>query len=252
MVGFMFDATPLYARNQGLPTTSRTQDCSLPARTLQLPRKTPSYMVWFTAVSQYDMSKVKNTTTDEPTASETTSVPAAAEMAGPVESTEAGQPLSPEEIDALRATAELASQHWDRLVRVSADFDNFKKRAAREKQDAIKYAAEGVLSKLIPVLDNFEAALAAATPGEAAGLQSFKSGVAMIHQQFRNALAEAGVEEIEAAGKMFDPNVHEAVMEEESATAAEGQVLRQTRKGYKLRERLLRPASVIVARKPAA
>jgi len=198
------------------------------------------------------MSKVTNTTTDEPAAPDAASTPAETDAAGLVEAAEAAQPLSPEEVDALRAKAELASQHWDRLVRVSADFDNFKKRAAREKQDAIKYAAEGVLLRLIPVLDNFEAALAATTSGEAAGLQAFKSGVGMIHQQFRNALAEAGVEEIEATGKPFDPNLHEAVMEEDSSAVPEGQVLRQTRKGYKLRERLLRPASVIVARKSAA
>ena len=74
----------------------------------------------------------------------------------------------------------------------------------------------------------------------------------MIHQQLRKALQESGLEEVEAAGKPFDPNWHEAVSQAESAEVPEGQVLQQLRKGYKLRDRLLRPATVIVARKPAA
>ncbi len=74
----------------------------------------------------------------------------------------------------------------------------------------------------------------------------------MIHQQLRNVLLESGLEEVDAAGKMFDPNWHEAVSQQETAEVPEGQVLQQLRKGYKLRDRLIRPATVIVARKPAA
>ena len=94
------------------------------------------------------------------------------------------------------------------------------------------------------------AAQTAAVP--AGRIASFQSGVLMIQQQLKNVLVESGLEEIEAAGKPFDPNFHEAVSEQESADVPEGHVLQQLRKGYKLKERLLRPATVIVAKKPAA
>ncbi len=143
-----------------------------------------------------------------------------------------------------------AAQLQDQLLRVSADFDNYKKRAARERQEAIKYAQESLLQRLIPVLDNFDMAQAA---GQAQNttLQSLQAGVAMVQQQLKSVLNEAGLEELDATGKPFDPNLHEALAQEESADVAEGHVLRQTRKGYKLRDRLLRPASVVVARPPA-
>lgn len=160
--------------------------------------------------------------------------------------------IAPEQLEALQARAAKADENWERLLRTTADFDNFKKRAARERQEAIKFAHESLLQKLIPVLDNFEMALAAAQSGSADGLPSLAEGVAMIHAQLRQALADAGLEEIIAASQSFDPNLHEAVSQQESEAVAEGQVLQQLRKGYKLRERLLRPATVIVAKKPAA
>jgi len=160
--------------------------------------------------------------------------------------------LTPEQITELQTAAAKAQENWDRLLRTTADFDNFKKRAAREKQDAIKYATESLLQKVIPVLDNFEMALAAAQNNAATDIKSLRDGVAMIHSQLKNTLTEAGLEEVDATGKPFDPNLHEAVSQQESADVAEGQVLQQLRKGYKLRERLLRPATVIVAKAPAA
>ena len=160
--------------------------------------------------------------------------------------------LTPEQADELRARAAKADEFWDRLLRTTADFDNFKKRAARERQDAIRFANEGLMQKLVPVLDNFEMALAAAQSSQAGGLQSLQAGIAMIHQQLKNVLAENGLEELDASGKPFDPNLHEAVSQQEAPGLPEGQVVQQLRKGYKLRERLLRPASVIVARKPAS
>jgi molecular chaperone GrpE len=139
------------------------------------------------------------------------------------------------------------------LLRQTADFDNYKKRAAREKTDAIKYANEGLLQKLIPIVDNFEMALAAASNENAAGsTQSLQQGVAMIQTQLRNALLEAGLEEIDATNKVFDPNLHEAVSQKETNEVPDGSVVQQLRKGYKFRERLVRPASVVVAKKPAA
>ena len=159
--------------------------------------------------------------------------------------------VTPEQLTELKERAAKADEHWDRLLRTTADLDNFKKRAAREKQEAIRFASEGLLQKLVPLLDNFEMALAAAqnAPNDAAG--SLKAGIQMVHQQFKNVLAEAGLEEIDALGKPFDPNLHEALSQKESTEAPEGQVIEQLRRGYKLRERLLRPASVVVAKQPS-
>jgi len=159
--------------------------------------------------------------------------------------------LTPQQLGELKARAASADEFWERLLRTTADFDNFKKRAARERQDAVKFANEALMQKLIPVLDHFEMAQAAAQAGSADGLQSLQAGVALIQQQLRNALAEAGLEEVDATGKMFDPNFHEAVSQKDTTDVPEGHVAQQLRKGYKLRERLLRPAAVIVARKPA-
>lgn len=166
--------------------------------------------------------------------------------------TEAAPAPTPEELAQLRAAAGQAAEHWDKLLRATADFENFKKRAAREKQEAIAYANAGLLQKLVPVLDNFEMALAATAAAPDAAAQSMQAGVRMIAGQLRAALAEAGLEEIDATGRAFDPNFHEAVSQRETADAPEGQVVQQLRKGYKLRDRLLRPATVIVAKKPSA
>ena len=159
-------------------------------------------------------------------------------------------PLPPEQLEDLKTRAAKADDSWERLVRTTADFENFKKRAARERQDAARFANESFIQKLIPVLDNFEMALSVAQPNSENNLPSLQAGIAMIQQQLKGVLAEAGVEEVDATGKLFDPNVHEAVSEQESAEVAEGHVLQQLRKGYKLRERLLRPATVVVAKLP--
>lgn len=170
-------------------------------------------------------------------------------------------PLSPEQIEDLKSRAAKADENWDRLLRTTADFDNFKKRAAREKIESAQYASFSIVQKLLPVLDNFEMALAAAqtattarqnnTDVEADKLASLESGVRMIQQQLKSTLAETGLEEIDATGKPFDPNIHEAISQQESSEIPEGNVLQQVRKGYKLKERLLRPAAVVVAKKPA-
>jgi molecular chaperone GrpE len=104
----------------------------------------------------------------------------------------------------------------------------------------------------VPILDSLDMALAATQASPANAAQSLQAGITMIGQQLKSALTEAGLEEVDAAGKPFDPNLHEAVAQQEAAGVPEGQVIQQLRKGYKLRERLLRPASVIVAKPPAA
>ena len=194
------------------------------------------------------LSQMKKTEENTPTAPETATAAATEPTAG----AEPSGALPPEQIEEMQAKDGKADEHWERLLRTTADFDNYKKRAAREKQDAIKYANESLVGKIIPVLDNFEMALAAAQSSSADGLKSLQDGVAMIQTQLKSVLTEAGLEDIDATGKPFDPNLHEAVSQQQSATVAEGHVLQQLRKGYKLRERLLRPATVIVAKAPAA
>jgi len=160
-------------------------------------------------------------------------------------------PLTPEQIEELKTSAAKADENWDRLLRTTADFENFKKRAARERIETAQAAAAALIQKLLPVLDHFEMAQSAAQTAQApqGGIESLQAGVAMIQQQLKTVLAETGLEEIDAAGKPFDPALHEAVSQQESSEIPEGSVLQQLRKGYKLRERLLRPATVIVAKK---
>jgi molecular chaperone GrpE len=160
--------------------------------------------------------------------------------------------LSPQQVEELKSRAAKADEFWDRLLRVTADFDNFKKRAARERQEAVKFAHEGLFQKLIPILDNFEMAQSAVGSAGADNMDSLKAGIAMVHQQLKTALAEAGLEEVEAGGKAFDPNFHEAVSQQETDTVPDGHVAQQLRRGYKLRERLLRPATVVVAKTPGS
>jgi|SRR3954462_8763543 molecular chaperone GrpE len=158
--------------------------------------------------------------------------------------------ISAEEFADLKAKAGKADENWDKYVRSVADLDNYKKRAARERSDAIKYANEALLEKLLPIVDNFEAALTAANNTSGANVDSLKTGINMIHSQLKNFLAENGIEEIDAAGKPFDPNLHEAVSQQPTQDVPEGHVAQQMRKGYKYRDRLLRPAMVVVAKKP--
>jgi len=134
----------------------------------------------------------------------------------------------------------------DHALRTQADFDNFRKRAAREKDDAIKYANASFLERLIPILDNFELGLNAAR-GSAAN-SPILAGMDMVAKQLFDFLISCGVEAVNAEGQPFDPNLHEAVAQEESATVADGVVIRQLRKGYKLRDRLLRPSTVVVSK----
>jgi molecular chaperone GrpE len=133
----------------------------------------------------------------------------------------------------------------DLALRSQADFDNFKKRAAREKEDAIKYANGSLLERLIAIVDNFELGLSAAK-GE--GEQSpIYSGMNMVLKQLTDFLADNGLQPIDAEGQKFDPNLHEAIAHEPSESVPEGVVLRQMRHGYRLKDRLLRPSSVVVS-----
>jgi len=163
--------------------------------------------------------------------------------AAPAQETAALDPLE-------AALAEVT--HWkDLAYRNAAELDNFRKRAARESQEARAYANADLMRSLFPILDNFEMGL------EAARAESEKSmifmGMSMVQRQIADFLRDMGVIEIESLGKPFDPNLHEAMAQEIRADLPEGTILRVTRRGYKLKDRLLRAASVIVsAHQPVA
>jgi molecular chaperone GrpE len=134
----------------------------------------------------------------------------------------------------------------DLALRSQADFENFRKRAARDKEDAVKYANLSLLEKLIPILDNFELGLLAARNSPEAA--NIVIGFDMVARQLNDFLSQAGIEPIQAEGQKFDPNLHEAVSQEPSPTVPEGNVIRQHRKGFKLKDRLIRPSAVVVSK----
>lgn len=134
---------------------------------------------------------------------------------------------------------------YDRLLRKTAEFDNFRKRVDRDRKDMIEWAAADVISDLLSVADDFDRALEAPAPPEA---QSFKAGLELIQRQLAELLKKRGVSTIEPMGADFDPHLHQAVAYEEVAGAREGEVVGVMAKGYKLGDRLLRPALVKVAK----
>src|SRR2546430_5800478 len=137
----------------------------------------------------------------------------------------------------------------DLALRSQADFENYKKRCAREKEEAIKYANNSLLQRLVAIIDNFELGLAAA---KKQGQQSpIYSGMVLVQKQLNDLLAENGLQPIEAEGKPFDPNLHEAIAHEPSDQVPEETVLRQVSRGYRFKDRLLRPAKVVVSSGPA-
>jgi molecular chaperone GrpE len=138
----------------------------------------------------------------------------------------------------------------DLALRSQADLDNFRKRAAREKEDARKFANADFLERLIPILDNFELGLNAART--AVANSPIIAGLDMVAKQLTDFLTASGVDPVNGEGQVFDPNLHEAVAQEEHPTIKEGVIIRQLRRGYKLRDRLLRPATVVVSKGPPA
>src|SRR5712691_9054603 len=136
----------------------------------------------------------------------------------------------------------------DLALRSQADFDNFKKRAAREKEEAIKYANSSLLERLVAIADNFELGLSAA---KSESEQSpIYSGMSMVLKQLTDFLSENGLQAIHAEGEKFDPNLHKAIAHEPSDGVPEGRVIRQMRRGYRLKDRLLRPSTVVVSSGP--
>ncbi|MGC2448154.1 MAG: nucleotide exchange factor GrpE [Candidatus Sulfotelmatobacter sp.] len=133
----------------------------------------------------------------------------------------------------------------DRLARAQAEFENARRRAAREQQDFRDFASMEVIKSLLPVIDSFERALQ--SKSDAA---EFRSGVELIYKQLQDVLAKLGVRPITAKGEQFDPHVHEAIEMVETQDAADHEVLEEWQRGYKYKDRLVRPAMVKVARNP--
>lgn len=139
-----------------------------------------------------------------------------------------------------------AARFKDLAMRAQADLENYRKRAAREKEEAIRYANTALLEKLLPVLDSFELGLEAAR--NATNPASIVEGMSIVQKQLQDFLQGHGVEVISAKGEVFDPTRHEAISHEHHAEVPEGQVVRELRKGYKLKDRLLRASTVTVSK----
>jgi molecular chaperone GrpE len=136
-------------------------------------------------------------------------------------------------------------EYYDRLLRKSAEFDNYRKRMERERREMAQYAAGDVLEALLPVVDDFERALQAEAGADAA---AYRMGIELIYKQLQDLLARRGVTPIDTVGKPFDPRFHQAITYESSPGRAEGEVVEEVRRGYMLGDRLLRPAMVKVAK----
>ena len=134
-----------------------------------------------------------------------------------------------------------------RLLRLQAEFDNFRKRTEREKQDFFDYALTDFVRKLLPVLDAFERGLEVA---EGETVADFQTGFQLVLKQFTDVLAQAGLEPIDTSGQIFDPNRHQALMREETEAFADNQIIGELQPGYTLKGRLLRPSLVKVAAVP--
>jgi molecular chaperone GrpE len=153
----------------------------------------------------------------------------------------AAEPGAASEIEKLKAERDAL---LDRLARLQAEFDNARKRAARDQQEFREFAATDAIRSILPILDSLERALKA--PGAESG--DFRSGIELIYRQFLDALQKLGVQPIVSVGQPFDPRVHEAIEMVDTAEAKDHQVLEELQRGYKYKDRLLRPAMVRVAR----
>ncbi len=165
------------------------------------------------------------------------------------QATQAGQEAPPAEAgeDLARALEEaraLAAEHYDRYLRAAAELDNFRKRTARLRTEARDETLREVLIRVAPALDNMRRALAQ----ESATIESFKQGLELIHDQLQEALKGYGLEEIQAVGQPFDPLCHEALAEVESPEHPPGTVVEEMEKGYRLRDKVVRPARVVVSK----
>ena len=138
----------------------------------------------------------------------------------------------------------LAKEYYNRLARAQADFENLRRRTDKEREQLLKYAAEELIIDILPVIDNFQRALESKNKSS----EEFVSGVEMIYKQLLDVLKKAGVEEIKSLGEDFDPNKHEAIMQVESEEYPENKIVEVLRKGYILKDKIIRPAMVKVSK----
>jgi molecular chaperone GrpE len=162
--------------------------------------------------------------------------------AGAPESSQARSSVSQTESEVDRLKSENAG-YLDRLARLQAEFDNFRKRSAREQQDFRDYALADALKQVLPLLDSLDRALKT----ENASTEDFRAGVELIDRQFHDVLTRLGVEPIAAAGQPFDPNLHQAIQMVDTDTVPDNHVVDELQRGYRIKDRLLRPAMVRVA-----
>ncbi|MDG2124193.1 MAG: nucleotide exchange factor GrpE [Verrucomicrobiales bacterium] len=190
------------------------------------------------------------TQTDPANAPEETPLDREPETETHVESAEP-QAGSAEEPQDPIASLEAEILKWrDLALRSAADLDNYRKRAAKEKSEAIRYANTSLLEDLLPVIDNFEWGLQAAAADTGSPIYQ---GMDMVFKQITDFLENQGVQQLDATSLPFDPNIHEAVSQEPSDSVPDGHVISQTRKGYRVSSgRLLRPAAVVVSQGPAS
>ncbi len=165
---------------------------------------------------------------------------------GGEESASGAVATGPGEVSAISETEKLKAERdalLDRLARLQAEFDNARKRGVREQQDFREFAAAEVIKSILPILDSFERALKAG--GDSS---DFRNGVELIYRQLQDALLKMGVQPILALGQAFDPRVHEAIEMVDTTEVADHHVFDELQRGYKYKDRLLRPAMVRVAR----
>ena len=136
-------------------------------------------------------------------------------------------------------------EHYDRLLRKTAEFENYRRRVERERREQADQAVVAILEDLLSVLDDFDLALKVEA-GD--GASSYRKGIELIHGKLNDVLRKAGVSPFDSVGQDFDPNVHQAVLHEESPGHRDGEVVMELRRGYKMGDRLLRPAMVKVAK----
>ncbi len=152
------------------------------------------------------------------------------------------------ELKDLREKAGKAGEYYERMLRVAAELENYKKRAERERADLLKYGQEELVAELLTVMDNFERAMSAS--GSAKDVDSLVDGVKLIQKQLLSVLKKNGVEPIEAVGKPFNPELHEAISQVETDDHPDGTVIAEQLRGYTMNGRLLRPSAVTVSKSP--
>ncbi|MGD9123899.1 MAG: nucleotide exchange factor GrpE [Desulfarculaceae bacterium] len=188
---------------------------------------------------------------DKASAPETTMPQAEPEDLEPSIAVDESESDAQEILDPLAALTAERDELKDRVLRLAAEMDNYKKRSERDKADFLKRANESLVKDLLPIMDNLERALAHAEEQNADN-QGVTEGLSLIKQELGKVLERHGLERVEALGLAFNPEIHEAMMQQEDPEAEENTVIQELQKGYLFQGRLLRPAMVVVSKKPSS